>query len=84
MVRQSNFNSATVLNEGMFLLEMGEKPNFANNHSIVGAAILDTEKAYFYKVYYRIKGQFKAKIKLLYTDTDSYLWQIETTNLLES
>jgi len=35
-------------------------------------------------VWYCIKRQFGNQVKLLYTDTDSYLIHIETSNLLES
>jgi len=84
LIRQSHFKSATVINEGMVLIEMMKKTNLVNNHSIVGAAILDTAKAYFFKVWYAMKRQFGNKIRLQYTDTDSYLVHIETSNLLES
>jgi hypothetical protein len=57
---------------------------YLNNHQIIGAAILDLARAYFYKVWYTIKRQFLDKVACIYTDTDSLLLKLETNNLYKS
>jgi len=84
LIRSPKFKSFTVINESMAVIEMKKVVNYVNNHMIVGAAILDLSKAYFYKIWYHMKQHFGRSIRLLYTDTDSYLISLETENILES
>jgi rRNA-processing protein FCF1 len=63
---------------------MKRKKVYLNNHQIIGAAILDLARAYFYKVWYAIKRQFMERVSCIYTDTDSLLLKLQTDNLYES
>ena len=50
----------------------------------VGQAILDKSKELMYQFYYEyLKPKYKEKVKLLYTDTDSFILEIETDDFFE-
>jgi hypothetical protein len=53
-----------------------------NKPIYVGMAILDLSKLHMYKFYYDVlKAKFNDKIKLAYTDTDSFVIHVETDDL---
>ena len=55
-----------------------------NKPIIVGQAILDKSKELMYKFYYDyLRPKFKNKMQLLYTDTDSFVLEIETDDFFE-
>ena len=53
-----------------------------NKPIYVGMAILDLSKLHMYKFYYDVlKTKYNDKIKLAYTDTDSFVIHVETEDL---
>ena len=50
----------------------------------MGMSILDYSKTHMYSFYYDVlKPKYDDKIKLVYTDTDSYVIKVETDDLYE-
>ena len=50
----------------------------------IGFTVLETAKLYMYTLHYDLfRAMYGQKIKLLYTDTDSFIYWIETSNLFE-
>ena len=44
----------------------------------IGVCILELSKLHMYQYYYDVMKKYDDKIKLLYTDTDSFIFHIET------
>ena len=55
-----------------------------NKPIYMGMSILDYSKIHMYSFYYDVmKPKYKDNIKLVYTDTDSYVIKVETDDLYE-
>ena len=53
-----------------------------NKPVYIGVSILELPKLHMYQYYYDVmKKKYDDKIKLLYTDTDSFIFHIETEDL---
>ena len=56
-----------------------------NKPLYLGASILDTSKTLMYNFCYDyLKPKYKDKVKLCYTDTDSFIIYIETEDFFEN
>ena len=48
----------------------------------MGACILETSKLYMYKFWYdHLENKYNDKIELIYTDTDSFIIEVETNDI---
>ena len=53
-----------------------------NKPIYIGVSILELSKLHMYQYYYDVmKKKYDDKIKLIYTDTDSFIFHIETEDL---
>ena len=51
---------------------------------VAGFTVLELSKLHVYKLYYnRFKSYYKNNINLIYSDTDSFIVQIKTNNLID-
>ena len=51
-------------------------------HIYIGVTILELSKLHMYQYYYDVmKKKYDDQIKLLYTDTDSFIFHVETDDL---
>lgn len=84
LVAMPNFKRRTIFNENLVAVEM-QKTNILMDKPIpVGMAILDISKVVMYEYYYNfLKKKYGKKIQLAYTDTDSFLFQVETDDYYE-
>ena len=74
-----NFN---IINEDLVSIQLGKKETFFNKPIYVGFSILDMSKLTMYKHHYDyVKPLYGDKAKLLFTDTDSLCYHIETDDL---
>ena len=74
-----NFN---IINQDLVSVQMGQKETLFNKPMYVGLAILDLSKLITYKHHYDyIKKKYGDKSKLLFTDTDSLTYHIETDDI---
>ena len=71
-----------ILNENLVGVEKTKPVMKLNKPIYIGVSILDLSKLHMYQYYYDVmKKKYDDKIKLLYTDTDSFIFHIETDDL---
>ncbi len=76
-VSKLNFKSAKIINKDLVGIEMKYISKKLNKPFIIGMSILDIAKWYMYNFHYNIiKPYFKENIQVLYTDTDSFIYEI--------
>ena len=74
-----SYVSAKIFNENLVAVHKIKETLLMNRPSYVGACILDLSKAFMYDFHYNyIKCKYGDKAKLLFTDTDSLTYEIET------
>ena len=65
--------------ENLLAVEMRETEAFMNKPVYLGQAILDISKTLMYEFYYDyLQIKYSDKVKLCYTDTDSFIIYVET------
>ena len=80
---EPNYKGTTTFSDNLMAIEM-RKTHIMNKPIIVGQTILDKSKELMYKFYYDyFRPKFKAKMQLLYMDTDSFVLEIETDDFFE-
>ena len=74
-----NFDRLTIFDENLIAVHMKKTEVYFNKPVYVGQAILDLSKTLMFDFYYNyIQKKYKDKAKLLFTDTDSLMYQIYT------
>ena len=74
-----SYVSAKIFNENLVAVHKIKETLLMNRPSYVGACILDLSKAHIYDFHYNyIKQKYGDEAKLLFTDTDSLTYEIET------
>ena len=79
LISKANYNRRTIFSENLMAIHMN-KTNIKYNKPIyLGMCILDISKSMMYDFHYNyIKPKYGEKAKLLMTDTDSLVYDIET------
>ncbi|GFU60970.1 uncharacterized protein NPIL_654521 [Nephila pilipes] len=79
LIEKSNFNRRTIFSENLMAVHL-KKTNIKFFKPIhVGMTILDLSKVLMYSFHYEyMKHRYDSKIKLMYTDTDSFIYEIKT------
>ena len=74
-----NYKSCKIFNENLISVHMKKTSLTMNKPVYLGMCILDLSKTIMYDFHYNyIKPKYGEKAKLLFTDTDSFLYEIET------
>ena len=74
-----NFDRCTIFDRNLIALHMLKTEVYVNKPVYVGQAILDLSKTLMFDFHYTyIKKKYKNKVELLFTDTDSLLYEIKT------
>ena len=74
-----SYVSAKIFNENLVAVHKIKETLLMNRPAFVGACILDLSKTFMYDFHYNyIKCKYGDKAKLLFTDTDSLTYEIET------
>ena len=78
-VREPNMKNIKYFSDSLLAIEMRKTEITMNKPVYIGQAILDISKTLMYEFYYEyIKPKYENKVKLCYTDTDSFIMQIFT------
>ena len=79
LVAKPNFKSRKIFNENLISVHMKKTSLTMNKPVYLGMCILDLSKTLMYDFHYNyIKPKYGNKAKLLFTDTDSFLYELET------
>ena len=74
-----NYKSCKIFNENLISVHMKNTSLTMNKPVYLGMCILDLSKTIMYDFHYNyIKPKYGEKAKLLFTDTDSFMYEIET------
>ena len=79
LAAKPNYNSRKIFNENLVSVHMKKTSLTMNKPVYLGMSILDLSKTVMYDFHYKyIKPKYGSKAKLLFTDTDSFLYEIQT------
>ena len=82
LVRRPTFQSFKIVNENLTIVKLLKSRILMNKPIYAGMCILDLSKLHMYDFHYNVmKRQYGNKAKLLFTDTDSLAYDIETPNV---
>uniref|UniRef100_A0A1B6JA38 DNA-directed DNA polymerase n=3 Tax=Homalodisca liturata TaxID=320908 RepID=A0A1B6JA38_9HEMI len=83
-VSKPNFKSRTIFTENLVAVHFSKKKLLLNKPIYVGMSILDISKTLMYDFHYNVmKEKYGSNIKMVYTDTDSLIYDITTKNFYE-
>ena len=78
LVKQPNFQNAYKISNRLAIVESKPIKTVFNKPIYMGALILETSKLHMYEFWYNhLKVKYNHKIKLIYTDTDSFVIEVE-------
>ena len=85
LVKSPSYKNTTAFEEcNLSFVEMYKTKTILNKPIYCGVSVLDLSKTLMYDFYYNdLKAKYADKIELLYTDTDSLLFKVETQDLYE-
>ena len=79
LVAKPNYESRKIFNENLVSVHMKKTSLTMNKPVYLGMCILDLSKTLMFDFHYNyIKPKYGSKAKLLFTDTDSFLYEIQT------
>lgn len=82
MIARPNFKKCTVFDEELAAIELHKSHIKMTKPLIVGMCVLDLSKILMYEFFYNyLKPKYGDKIRLLYTDTDSFILEVKTENI---
>ena len=82
VVNSPNFERSMVINDNTLAMLKNKNKLLLNKHIQVGFAILELSKLLLYKFHYNyVKNKFGDNIDLVYSDTDSLVYDIRTEDL---
>ena len=82
LIKQPNFENAYQISNRLCIVESKPIKTVFNKPIFMGAVILETSKLHMYEFWYDyLKVKYDNKIKLIYTDTDSFVIEVETDDI---
>lgn len=82
LISKPEFKSASIFNENLVAIELNKTEIYFNKPIYVGMCILDLAKTTIYSFHYDyMRREFGESCNILYTDTDSLLYEINTNDI---
>ena len=79
LINKPNYTGRTTFSPNLVAIHMGKTSIYMNKPVYLGMSILDISKTLMYDFYYGyLKPKYGDKVKLLFTDADSLMCEIET------
>lgn len=78
LAAKPNYDRSTIFDENLVAVHMKRTKIFYNKPIYLGMSILDISKTLMYDFHYNYIKKMYPDAKLLYTDTDSFMYEIET------
>ena len=83
-VSKTTFKSSKIINPNLVSLELKHVLMKVEKPMYLGFVILELAKYYMYQFHYKVmKNHFGERIKLLYTDTDSLVYEIDSEDVYQ-
>ena len=84
LIKQPNFENAYQISNRLYIVESKPIKTVFNKSIYLGSVILETSKLHMYEFWYNnLKVKYGNKIKLIYTDTDSFVIEVETDDIFK-
>ena len=84
LMAKPNFRNRKIFNENLISVHMKKTSLLMNKPVYLGMCILDLSKTVMFDFHYNyIKPKYENKAKLLFTDTDSLMYEIETEDFFK-
>lgn len=82
LIAKPNFHSITIFSENLAAMQLKKDCVVLDKPIYIGFTVLELSKSHMYDFHYKVmKPFYKDKIKLCYTDTDSFLYSIQTNDV---
>ncbi|XP_043468586.1 uncharacterized protein LOC122502540 [Leptopilina heterotoma] len=83
LIAKPNFHSRAIFNENLVAVELRKMEVLMNKPVYVGLTVLDVSKTLIYDFHYdyMLNKYDEKKLKLLYTDTDSLIYEIKCSDI---
>lgn len=79
LLAMPNFKKFTIFDEDLVAIHMNKVKVTMDKPIIIGMSILDISKVLMYDFYYNhMKQKYGENVEMLYTDTDSFILEVET------
>lgn len=84
LISKPELKTCTIINDTFVIIELAKSEIYFNNPIYVRMGILDLAKATIYDFYYNyMLENCYNKCRVLYTDTDSLIYEIKNTDAFE-
>ena len=82
LLSKPNFHRHVIFNENLIAIEMSKICVTIDKPIYIGMCVLDISKTLMYAFHYEyVIPNFKEKVKLLYTDTDSFIYEFKCDDI---
>lgn len=84
LISKPNFHSCTIFTENFVAIEMKKTKLVYNKPIYIGLTVLDLSKSLMYYFHYGVmQKKYEENLTLLYTDTDSLIYQVKTNDFYD-
>ena len=82
LIKELNFENVYEITDKLCLVKSKSIKTKFNKPIYMGAVILETSKLHMYQFWYDdLKNKYNDKVELIYTDTDSFIIEVETNDI---